>query len=96
MDGKGGGPTAQALKVKPPDLTLLTKNNRGQFPSNRVRSTIMGEEVLASHGSREMPIWEPIFHQIESDVDRGNVRLENLVKYLGVCPRIPFCPAEFA
>jgi hypothetical protein len=42
----------------------------------------MGEEVLASHGSREMPIWGPIFHQVESDVDRGNVRLENLVKYL--------------
>ena len=42
----------------------------------------MGDEVLAAHGSREMPIWGPIFHQIEADVDRGNVRLENLVKYL--------------
>jgi len=81
-DGKGGGPAAQALKVKPADLTLLAKNNGGQFPSNRVRSAITGEEVLASHGSREMPIWGPIFHQIESDVDRGNVRLENLVNYL--------------
>jgi mono/diheme cytochrome c family protein len=29
-----------------------------------------------------MPIWGPIFHQIESDVDWGNVRVENLVKYL--------------
>jgi mono/diheme cytochrome c family protein len=29
-----------------------------------------------------MPIWGPVFHQIEWDVDRGNVRLENLVKYL--------------
>jgi mono/diheme cytochrome c family protein len=89
VNGKGGGPAAQALKVKPPDLTLLTKNNRGQFPSNRVRSTIMGEEVSASHGSREMPIWGPIFHQIESDVDRGNVRLENLVKYLESIQSIP-------
>jgi hypothetical protein len=42
----------------------------------------MGEEVIASHGSREMLIWGPIFHQVESDVDRGNVRLENLLKYL--------------
>ena len=42
----------------------------------------MGEEVLASHGSREMPIWGPIFHQIEADVDRAHVRLDNLVKYL--------------
>jgi mono/diheme cytochrome c family protein len=29
-----------------------------------------------------MPIWGPIFHQIEADMDWGNVRLENLVKYL--------------
>jgi len=38
--------------------------------------------VLAAHGSREMPIWGPIFHQIEEDIDRGHVRMENLVKYL--------------
>jgi mono/diheme cytochrome c family protein len=29
-----------------------------------------------------MPIWGPIFHQIEADVDYGNVRMENLVRYL--------------
>jgi mono/diheme cytochrome c family protein len=81
-DAKGHGPAAAALKTKVADLTVLAKNNGGQFPSNRVRSTIMGEKGLASHGSREMPIWGPIFHQVESDVDRGNVRLENLMKYL--------------
>ena len=81
-DAKGHGPAAAALKISVPDLTVLARNNRGQFPSNRVRSTITGEKVLASHGSREMPIWGPVFHQIEWDVDRGNVRLENLVKYL--------------
>ena len=49
----------------------------------------MGEEALASHGSREMPIWGPIFHQIEADVDRGNVRLENLMKYLESIQAMP-------
>jgi mono/diheme cytochrome c family protein len=29
-----------------------------------------------------MPIWGPIFHQVGADMDWGNVRLENLVKYL--------------
>jgi len=29
-----------------------------------------------------MPIWGPVFHQVESDVDRGYVRLDNLIKYL--------------
>jgi mono/diheme cytochrome c family protein len=82
LDGKGHGPAATALKTRVADLTVLAKNNRGQFPSSRVRRTITGEEVFASHGSREMPIWGPIFHQVESDLDRGNVRVENLVKYI--------------
>jgi mono/diheme cytochrome c family protein len=82
VDAKGNGPAAPALKVKPPDLTALAKRNGGQFPEARVRKVIMGDEVLAAHGSREMPVWGPIFHQIEEDVDRGHVRLENLVKYL--------------
>ena len=81
-DAKGKGPAASALKSKVPDLTLLTKRNGGRFPEVRVRKIIMGEDVLAVHGSREMPVWGPIFHQIEWDVDRGNVRLDNLAKYL--------------
>ena len=81
-DANGNGPLASMLKAKPADLTVLARNNGGQFPSARVRKTITGEDVLASHGSREMPIWGPIFHQIESDQDFGDVRLQNLVKYL--------------
>ena len=81
-DAKGRGPTAEALKTKVPDLTLLTRINKGQFPEAFVRKAIMGNDVVAAHGSREMPVWGPIFHQVEEDVDRGNVRLENLVKYL--------------
>lgn len=82
IDTKGHGPAAVALKRKVPDLTVLAKNNRNQFPEQRVRKAIIGEDVIAAHGSREMPVWGPIFHQIEEDVDRGNVRLDNLVKYL--------------
>ena len=79
---QGHGPAAASLKVKVPDLTLLQVNNRGKFPADFVRKTIEGENALIPHGSREMPVWGPIFHQIEVDVDRGNVRVENLVKYL--------------
>jgi len=82
LDAKGHGPAAASLKAKVADLTVLAKNNDGKFPDARVRKVIMGDEVIASHGSREMPVWSPIFHQIEEDVDRGNVRLENLVNYL--------------
>ena len=82
VDAKGAGPAAPALKTRVPDLTLLARNNRGQFPAAHVRETIMGEQVIVAHGSREMPIWGPIFHQVEGDQDWGLVRLENLVKYL--------------
>jgi len=82
LGAKGDGPVAPSLKTPPADLTVLAKKNRGVFPEVRVRRAITGESVIASHGSREMPIWGPIFHQVEEDVDRGNVRLENLVRYL--------------
>ncbi len=82
LTGRGDGPAAPALKAKIPDLTLLARNNGGVFPTARVRKMISGDEVLAAHGSREMPIWGPIFHQVEEDRDFGAVRLENLAKYL--------------
>jgi len=89
LDAKGTGPAAAALKAKVPDLTLLARRNRGQFPAAYVREMIMGDKVVAAHGSRDMPIWGPIFHQIEADVDRGNVRLENLVEYLESIQAMP-------
>jgi mono/diheme cytochrome c family protein len=81
--GKGDGPMASALKTRPADLTVLAKNNSGKFPTERVQKFISGDDLsLASHGSREMPVWGPIFHQIEEDQDYGAVRLQNLIKFL--------------
>ncbi len=83
FDGKGGGPVAPSLTKKPADLTLLSKVNGGVFPKEAVRKIISGDDaVTAAHGSREMPVWGPIFHQIEDDQDLGNVRLQNLSKFL--------------
>jgi mono/diheme cytochrome c family protein len=82
LDAKGDGPVAASLKSKPADLTVLARSSGGVFPVARVRKVISGDEVTAAHGSREMPIWGSIFHQIEEDQDFGNVRLQNLVKYL--------------
>jgi len=82
LTGKGDGPAAPALKAKVPDLTQLARTYGGALPSARVRKMISGDEVLLSHGSREMPIWGPIFHQVEEDRDFGAVRIENLLKYV--------------
>ena len=84
LQGKGDGPVGAALKTKPADLTTLSKNNAGNFPTQRVQKFISGvEPSVRAHGSREMPVWGPIFHQVEEDRDFGNVRLQNLIKYLG-------------
>jgi mono/diheme cytochrome c family protein len=82
LDARGTGPAAPALKAKVPDLTLLTANHQGQFPAAYVREVIKGGTIFATHGSREMPIWGPIFHHVERDVDWGGVRVSNLVDYL--------------
>jgi mono/diheme cytochrome c family protein len=81
--GKGDGPVAGALRTKPANLTLLARNNGGKFPVEQAQKFISGDDPsLESHGSREMPVWGPIFHQIEDDQDLGSVRLQNLIKYL--------------
>ena len=83
VDGKGQGPVASALKHPPPDLTLISRRNGGRFPRDRVKATIAGQErSISAHGSREMPIWGPVFHQVERDQDWGEVRLENITTFL--------------
>jgi hypothetical protein len=82
QDGKGGGPVAPALNTKPADLTTIAQRNGGIFPTKRIRTTIAGDELISAHGSREMPVWGPIFHQVERDRDYGEIRLQNLTKYL--------------
>ncbi len=81
--GKGDAPMAQSLKVRPADLTRISARNKGTFPLAQVERIISGEEqVPAGHGTREMPIWGPIFSQIAWDQDLGRVRVDNLVRYL--------------
>jgi mono/diheme cytochrome c family protein len=82
VDAKGNGPVAPALKASLPDLTTIAQRNGGIFPAGRVRRIIAGDEILIAHGTREMPVWGPIFHQIEEDRDYGAVRLQNLTVHL--------------
>ena len=55
--GKGDGPMAAFLTIKPSDLTVLAKNNNGQYPFLKVFQTIDGRAVLKAHGEGPMPIW---------------------------------------
>jgi len=81
-DAKGHGPVAPALREPVPDLTTIEQRNRGLYPDQRIGKIISGDELMIAHGSREMPVWGPIFHQIENDRDYGDVRLRNINQYL--------------
>jgi mono/diheme cytochrome c family protein len=82
-EGKGDGPVAAALKLPPADLTVLAKQNKGKFPSLQVAKAISGEAAISAHGSKEMPVWGPVFmsmsHQHESEV---HLRVANLTEYV--------------
>jgi mono/diheme cytochrome c family protein len=56
-DGRGDGPCADALRVRPPDLTRLAAVHGGIFPRDDVEATLNGERPLRAHGPAEMPIW---------------------------------------
>ncbi len=83
-DARGNGPVAPALRQKVPDLTRLSQENAGTFPALHVKTTILlgSDDLIPAHGSKKMPIWGPIFHEIDFDRDWGQVRVENLTRYL--------------
>ena len=82
-DGKGVGPMTEWLKIQSPDLTRMSIREGGMFPFARVQRIIAGEEnITQGHGTREMPVWGPIFSQVTWDQDLGRVRVYNLAKYL--------------
>ena len=62
VGGKGDGPMAEFLSVKPSDLTVISKNNEGVFPLLEVFQVVDGRTVIGAHGVRhtegwEMPVW---------------------------------------
>lgn len=56
QDARGSGPLSTFMTKRVSDLTLLSRNNNGIFPINRVFDSITGE-AIASHGTRDMPVW---------------------------------------
>jgi mono/diheme cytochrome c family protein len=53
----GNGPLAAVLTVKPTDLRTIAVRHQGDFPRELLGRVISGDEVIAAHGTRVMPIW---------------------------------------
>ena len=83
-DGKGDGPAASALKTAPTDLSALAKNDGGKYPAAHVSAVIRGQATTTAHGSKDMPVWGPLFSSI-SQGHEGQVqqRITNVVEYVG-------------
>lgn len=83
FDGRGHGPDSVVLMHPVADLTLISERSGGKFPYKRVKEIIEGKETgLPSQTDREMPIWGPIFHEVESDQDWGEVRLNAITEHI--------------
>jgi len=81
--GRGDGPAAAALKVRPPDITTLARRHGGEFPSAYVAGVLRDNANISSHGNAEMPIWGPLFQGIDSSYQsQVNLRISSLVNYI--------------
>jgi mono/diheme cytochrome c family protein len=83
LDGKGDGPAARALDAVPTNLTALAVKNGGTFPATHVATEIQGSAMTPAHGSKDMPVWGPVFMTISGhSAAQAQLRVRNLTKYL--------------
>lgn len=82
--GTGNGPLAESMRVKPSDLTAITRNNKGTFPTDQVFRTIDGRDPVKGHGGPDMPVWGDAFARsgTDSSPDAVRGRIEALVRYI--------------
>jgi mono/diheme cytochrome c family protein len=80
-DGRGHGPASVTLKHAAPNLTLISQRNGGRFPYQQIKEVIEGKQTSPlARGYRQMPLYGPVFHEVEADQDWGEVRLDAITK----------------
>lgn len=81
---KGDGEAAAALTEKPSDLTkIVSRRKSSEFPVMEIAKYIDGRQFIASHGSRDMPVWGEVFSK-EKGASEGDLqgKMAELVAYL--------------
>ena len=91
--GRGNGAVAGSFAVEVPDLTLLARRYGGEFPRDRVARIIDGRFIIASHGSRTMPVWGEDLSRAEignPEAERATeIIITRLADYLWTLQRPP-------
>ena len=90
VDGKGNGPAVQIIPgFKPVNLTVLNKNNGGQFPREHVQDVIDGRKRLPGHydADTDMPLWGLTFQPQGNEFSKQSeekvkARIAALVAYI--------------
>lgn len=74
------------LTQAPTNLRTLSSRNNGVFPRSTVRGYIDGRNLVAAHGTRDMPVWGWQFAQAGVDNrDPAKIaqnRIEAVIDYL--------------
>ena len=86
IDGDGTGPVAPYMSPRPSDLRKIAARSGGVFPHAKIEAWIDGRDPIASHGTRDMPIWGKAFRE-ETELDqltetRVRGRIVLLMRYL--------------
>ena len=82
-DASGDGPAAPVLKIPTTNLTTLAAKNGGTFPAAHVAAVIQGDGMTPAHGSKDMPIWGPVFMSIGGHSQAEvQLRIRNLTAYI--------------
>jgi len=89
VDAKGNGSMYDPQsgepekRVPPANLTILSEQNTGKFPADRVRDAIYFKgSIPAQHGTPEMPAWGNVFYLLKSRPKVLEERVRDLTAYI--------------
>jgi hypothetical protein len=76
---------AATLSVNVPNLRTLSQRNHGEFPTDAVASYIDGRNLPTAHGTRNMPVWGPVFDttgRLIAGSENSAQRIRSVIDYL--------------
>lgn len=88
LDAKGLGsmydPNSadKSRRVPPADLTVMSQQNAGKFPEDRVKDAIYTKKPIPGHGTPDMPAWGDVFYNQKSNQKRLEARVRDLTAYI--------------
>jgi len=88
--GKGDGSLAKDLRSSVPDITQMSKKNKGVFPFERIAKLVDGRETARAHGSPDMPAWGDAFQKTSgTDAETVDQAIRQLTHFIWSLQRPP-------